>query len=97
MPYLVVLQFRNHEDLDMFYNVHNDDATEGFVMGEYYLPSTNTYCRCNPKTRVRGDNWKRHAKYGLFVCKVCGKPSKAWRMGFLARLGEALGKNQRPV
>lgn len=93
MPTLVVLQFNSSEEAEALQNYTK--GLVGTVIGEYYLPSERVYCRCDTKTRVRGDNWRRHPRLGLWVCKVCKRPSRAWRQGLQARLTEALGYNQR--
>lgn len=90
MARIVVLEFSTEEQSDQF--IENMAPTARLV-GKYYMPPPNLHCRCPAVSRLHIDNWRRHKKFGLFVCRTCKKPSKYWRKGALSRLQEALGTN----
>lgn len=91
MARLVILQFDDMEDLAMFYNFHEDIGHQGVQIGEYYLPGERIYCRCKGKRNA--SDWRRHRKFGLWICRQCGRPSQHWLQGLQVRLTEALGTN----
>ena len=48
-------------------------------------------CQCPDKRRQHVNNWRKHRRYGLYICTACGKPSRFHEGGILKRLQYAFG------
>lgn len=90
----VVLQFDDKALAEAF--LAQDRALEhdgAEVIAVYLKPSQ--FCECPDKTRVNLKNWRKHRKYGLYVCTRCGRPSQFHNRGILERLQYAFGYDIR--
>jgi hypothetical protein len=86
----VILEFEDRDAAQSF--VMNEHLTEqlGYgVVAMYIKPKV--FCTCPDKKRVHQGNWRKHKKYGLFICTTCNKPSTFHNRGILERLQYAFG------
>lgn len=84
--------------------IEDRDAADAFVKMEHiheqlhikpvamYLKPTK-FCQCPDKGRQNVANWVKNKKYGLYICKVCRKPSSFHETGILKRLQYVFGFN----
>ena len=67
MGRLVLLEFDNNDNAQVFLDELNTNAYRTRVVGVFIIPAT--LCECIPQT---SDSF-RGAKFGLFACKQCRK------------------------
>ena len=84
------------------------DAAGSFVANEY-MPEQLSYkliamfirpkvfCRCPDKQRQHVNNWRKHPKFGVYICQECRKPSRFHEGGLIKRLQYTFGYNILPV
>ena len=86
----VILEFEDRDAADAFVtNEHIQEQLDFTPVAMYLKPKK--FCECPDKTRVHQNNWKKHKKYGLYICTRCGRPSKFHNRGILQRLQYAFG------
>lgn len=88
----VVLEFDDRDAAQSF--VMNESMADhlGFRINSMFL-KPHKYCECPDLKRKQNQNWRKHSKYGLFVCIRCGKPSRFHLGGVAKRLQYAFGFN----
>ena len=88
----VLLQFDDKDAAEAF--VENDHLPSqlGFKVEAMFLQPTK-FCTCPDKARHDVRNWVKNRKFGLYVCKVCRKPSSHHESGILSRLQYVFGFN----
>lgn len=90
----VILEFDSKDMAEAF--LANDKALQydgATVVAEYLKP--NKFCTCPDKLRQDNRNWRKHKKYGLYICARCKLPSKHHERGILGRLQYVFGYNLR--
>lgn len=88
----VILEFEDRDAANAFVENNNIAGQLGFKAVAMYL-KPKVFCTCQDKTRVHNQNWRKHKKYGLFICVRCGKPSKFHEQGISQRLQYVFGFN----
>lgn len=86
----VILEFDDREAANAFVANSNLPDQLGFEVKAMYLRPSK-FCECPDKQRQNNSNWKKHKRYGLFVCANCGMPSKFHERGILERLQYTFG------
>jgi len=77
---------------DAFLRYHGERLAKLFhtrIVGVYLKPKS--FCECPDSTNA--SSWHRGAKYGIYICKTCKKPSRYYAKGVHPRLEYALGNN----
>jgi hypothetical protein len=88
----VILEFEDREAANKFVKmgrIHEQLRTKPVAM--YLKPKK--FCQCPDKSRQQQKNWRKHKKYGLYICERCGMPSQFHNRGILQRLQYAFGYN----
>ena len=88
----VVLSFESHFMAEAFVSQEEAMWHDGAqLVGVFTKP--DQFCECPDKRRQTVQNWARGKRTGIWLCKVCKKPSKHHQGGILDRLKMALGYN----
>ena len=91
----VILEFEDRDVADAFVANKNIKEALGFKTIAMFL-KPKQFCNCPDKGRQNNANWRKHSKYGLYVCKVCRKPSVHHQQGIITRLRYVFGFNILP-
>lgn len=86
----IILEFEDRDAANAFVMNENLSSQLGFIVRAMYL-KPKSYCTCPDKKRVHVDNWDKHKKYGLYICRMCKKPSRFHNRGILERLQYTFG------
>lgn len=93
----VILEFEDRDAADAFVANENIRASLGFkAIAMFLKPKPDAFCECPDKWRQDGRNWRKHSKFGLYVCSRCKKPSIHHQQGILPRLQYVFGFNILP-
>ena len=82
----VILEFEDKEVAEKFVG-----ANQQAVLGMFMKPEK--FCQCPDKRRQNVTNWVKGARTGLYLCRVCKKPSEHHQKGIMTRLKYVFGKN----
>lgn len=89
----VVLKFDDPDSANAFVaNNHVPHALGYSIIAMFVLPTK--FCDCADKRRQNVKNWARGSRTGLWICRVCKRPSIFHMRGLLARLETTFGYNQ---
>lgn len=91
----VILEFEDRDAADAFVANENICEALGFRPIAMFL-KPKAFCDCQDKSRQDNKNWRKHSKYGLYVCLKCKKPSKHHELGVEPRLQYVFGFNLLP-
>lgn len=94
----VILEFEDRDAANAFVQNNHVPHHLGFKIVAMFL-KPKKFCECPERKtkgitktgRVHQDNWRKHPKYGLYVCRECGRPSQFHNRGILQRLQYAFG------
>lgn len=88
----VILEFEDRDAANAFVQMENIQEQLGFTTKAMFL-KPRKFCDCPEKGRQNLKNWRKHPKYGLYICVKCGKPSKHHESGIVSRLQYVFGFN----
>jgi hypothetical protein len=89
----VVLKFDDPDSANAFVANNHMPHHLGFsIMAMFVLPVQ--FCDCPDKRRQNIKNWARGSRSGIWICRVCKKPSVYHMKGLLERLEGIFGYNQ---
>lgn len=88
----VILEFDDKDSAQSFLMNSHMPETLGFKTLAVFLKPSK-FCDCPDKGRQHVNNWKKHSKFGLYVCLRCKKPSIHHQTGILERLKYVFGYN----
>ena len=83
---IVILQFDDRKEADAALDLMGEQ-----VMAVFVKPSK--FCECPDKRRQNASNWAKGKRTGLYICKVCKRPSIHHQQGMMDRLKYVFGKN----
>lgn len=89
--YLIV-EFDDKDAAEMFSINSTLSEQLGFKVRAMYL-KPNKFCDCPDKAKHTMGNWRKHPRYGLYVCSRCKKPSRHHQTGIVERLQYVFGFN----
>lgn len=90
----VILEFDDRKSAEAFVNFHQRHekmTSRGKVMAMFMKP--DKFCDCPTKRRQNATNWAKGSRSGLYLCKVCKKPSVHHQQGIIERLKYVFGNN----
>jgi hypothetical protein len=93
---IVILEFDDADAAQVF--VDNEDQLKlrgARPIAVFMRP--NRFCECPDKQRQHVANWAKGKRTGLYLCKVCKRPSVHHQRGILDRLQYVFGFNQLEV
>ena len=88
----VIIEFESKELADRFLEDSVARRRFGFIPRAAYL-KPKQFCNCSDKTKQTANNWRKHGKYGLYICSRCKLPSKHHQTGIVQRLQYVFGYN----
>lgn len=88
----VILEFDSKEAAEEFVTDGKLEGKYGFITRAAYL-KPQAFCQCPDKAKQTAGNWRKHSKYGLYICSRCKKPSKHHQTGIVERLQYVFGFN----
>jgi hypothetical protein len=92
----IILEFEDVDAANAFAaNRYMPEQCGYSVMAMFMRPKK--FCDCPDKQRQNVKNWAKGKRTGLYICRVCKKPSKHHDQGILARLQYVFGFNQLEV
>lgn len=87
----IILEFDDKVDAEAFVTNPNLSMVGAKPVAMFLKP--NKFCTCPDKLRQNNSNWRKHSKFGLYICMRCKLPSKHHQTGILERLKYVFGYN----
>lgn len=88
----IILEFEDRDEASAFVQMsHLQEQLHFKPMAMFLKPKI--CCQCPDKNRQQLNNWRKHPKYGLYICTKCKRPSKFHEGGLIKRLQYAFGYN----
>ena len=88
----VVLSFDSRDSAEAFVSHTKALEYDGAELVAMFM-KPEQFCECPTKRRQNVANWAKGKRTGLYLCRVCKKPSVHHQQGILTRLQYVFGYN----
>jgi len=88
----VVIEFDDRDAAQTFVDREEELKRQGATPLAMFI-RPERFCQCPSRKRQNAQNWARGSRSGIWLCKVCKKPSEFHNKGVLERLVYVFGHN----